>query len=125
MKNDDHITITGQTPNKWLYAVGRASVITDKAKIKELWTEGVRPWFPDGTNDSDVSLLCIKPEKGKKSKGGSVTEGALMKSRNIDLYYCRRVLGSIFSHQQDQLCMGVWKGLRDGHRDAQDIGQGW
>jgi len=65
VKEDDHITITGQMSSKWIYAVGKASVITDKAKITELWTEGVRPWFPDGTSDSDVSLLCIKPERGE------------------------------------------------------------
>jgi len=73
VKQDDHVTITAQASSKWLYCVGKAHVITDKAKISEFWTETVRPWFPDGTNDTDVSLLCIKPEKGEYWDQSSLT----------------------------------------------------
>jgi hypothetical protein len=96
--------------SKWVYAVGKASVITDKAKITELWTEGVRPWFPDGTNDTDVSLLCIKPEKGmhggKEEERGGTREcigyrGARSELTRVGILILlyRRVLGSIFACQ--------------------------
>jgi len=65
VRDDDHITLTAQKSDQWIYAVGRAKVITDKAKITELWTEGVRPWFPEGTKDTDISLLCVLPERGE------------------------------------------------------------
>jgi len=65
IKDDYHITITGQKSDQWVFCKGKAKVITDKAKIAELWTETVRPWFPKDIKDSQVSLICLMPESGE------------------------------------------------------------
>lgn len=65
IKDDFHITITGQKSDQWLFAKGQAKIITDKAKIAELWTETVRPWFPKDIKDSQVSLICLIPQQGE------------------------------------------------------------
>eukprot|EP00026_Physarum_polycephalum_P016239 Phypoly_transcript_17108.p1 GENE.Phypoly_transcript_17108~~Phypoly_transcript_17108.p1 ORF type:complete len:182 (+),score=18.65 Phypoly_transcript_17108:118-663(+) len=104
IKQDDHITITGQASSKWVYCIGKACLITDKAKISEKWTEGVRPWFPEGTNDSDVSLLCIKPERGmprvRRVKDAFKKQQEYYHARLIYSYIFRRVLGSVHTLQQ-------------------------
>jgi len=63
--DDFYITITGQKSDQWIFAKGKAKVITDKAKIAELWTETVRPWFPKDVDDSQVSLICMIPDRGE------------------------------------------------------------
>eukprot|EP01114_Cavostelium_apophysatum_P003244 TRINITY_DN13034_c0_g1_i1.p1 TRINITY_DN13034_c0_g1~~TRINITY_DN13034_c0_g1_i1.p1 ORF type:complete len:180 (-),score=37.28 TRINITY_DN13034_c0_g1_i1:77-616(-) len=65
LKEDSHVTLTGQKSDLWLYTTGRARIITDKAKLDQLWTEGVKPWFPDRTQDPDCSLICVVPEVGE------------------------------------------------------------
>ena len=44
---------------------GRAEVIHDKAKIKELWQPQLRAWFPDGVDTPDIALLKVSVQKGE------------------------------------------------------------
>ena len=44
---------------------GRASMVKDKKKIEELWSEPMRTWFPKGTDDPDVALIRVAVEKGE------------------------------------------------------------
>lgn len=45
--------------NSYLHVRGDASVVTDKEKIKELWTPMVKAWFPKGIDDPRLSLLKV------------------------------------------------------------------
>jgi general stress protein 26 len=38
---------------------GRGTVVRDRAKAKELWTELHRAWFPDGLDDPNLALLRV------------------------------------------------------------------
>lgn len=38
---------------------GTAAVVTDRARIADLWTEGMRTWFPKGADDPAIALLKI------------------------------------------------------------------
>ena len=38
---------------------GRAEVVKDRSKIKELWQPHLRAWFPDGPDQPDVALLKV------------------------------------------------------------------
>jgi general stress protein 26 len=42
---------------------GRARVVEDQQKLNELWTEGLRVWFPTGSGDPELALLAIDVEK--------------------------------------------------------------
>ena len=44
---------------------GRAEVIRDKAKIRELWQPHLRAWFPDGVDTPDIALLKVSVEQGE------------------------------------------------------------
>ena len=45
--------------NFYLVANGEASIVTDKAKMKELWNPFLKIWFKDGIEDSNISLLKV------------------------------------------------------------------
>jgi general stress protein 26 len=44
---------------------GRARLVDDRDKIKELWTEGLRVWFPKGPDDPELFLIAIDVETAK------------------------------------------------------------
>ena len=41
---------------------GRAQILRDPAKAKELWTPFYRAWFPKGLDDPDLALLKVSVE---------------------------------------------------------------
>ncbi len=41
----------------YVMMAGTATVLNDRAKIEELWSEPMRTWFPDGKDDPDLRLL--------------------------------------------------------------------
>ena len=43
----------------WVSLAGTAAVVTDPAKIDELWDTGAEAWFTDGRNDPKVALLKV------------------------------------------------------------------
>ena len=44
---------------------GRAELVRDTNKIKELWKPELKAWFPDGTNDPDIALLKVHVSKAE------------------------------------------------------------
>ena len=44
---------------------GRASIVHDTAKMKELWSEGLRVWFPKGPDDPEMSLIRVEVESAE------------------------------------------------------------
>ncbi|CAN5508215.1 hypothetical protein BH11BAC2_BH11BAC2_18850 [soil metagenome] len=47
---------------EFLTVLGRASILTDREKIYEMWTPFAKAWFKDGKDDEDVSLIKVTPE---------------------------------------------------------------
>ncbi|WP_334186457.1 pyridoxamine 5'-phosphate oxidase family protein [Noviherbaspirillum sp.] len=39
---------------------GIGEVVRDKAKMAQLWTPWIKPWFPDGLDDPDLVLLRVR-----------------------------------------------------------------
>lgn len=44
---------------------GTARVVRDTAKIKELWSEADRVWFPKGPDDPEIALLAVEVEEAE------------------------------------------------------------
>ena len=67
VKKDRHINLAYANPDDNLYVAitGTANVVTDRAKIKELWSEGLRGWFPKGQDDPNIALLQVTIETGE------------------------------------------------------------
>lgn len=52
---------------------GIAEIIHEQAKVKELWSEGLRTWFPKGPDDPDIALIRVHPSGGEYWDGPSRT----------------------------------------------------
>ena len=46
----------------YLSVSGRAELVDDRAKVRELWDAGWKPWFPDGPDQADLVLIKVVPE---------------------------------------------------------------
>ncbi len=44
---------------------GKAELVRDPAKIKELWIPSLKAWFPDGVDTPDIALLKVTAEKAE------------------------------------------------------------
>ena len=44
---------------------GRATIVRDREKMKQLWTKWVEPWFPKGLDDPDLVLLAVQVDQAE------------------------------------------------------------
>jgi general stress protein 26 len=69
---DSHVHIVAQSHTTFLSLTGRASLIGDREKIGQLWSEPFRVWFPKGKDDPNIELIAVRPERGEYwDSGGS------------------------------------------------------
>jgi general stress protein 26 len=54
--------VTAQDRSRWIHLSGRAVVVRDRARIRELWHKLHEAWFPDGPDDPNVCLIAFRPE---------------------------------------------------------------
>jgi general stress protein 26 len=67
LSKDSQVNLAYANPDSQDYVSvsGKAEIIRDQSKIKELWTEGLRTWFPKGPDDPDIALIRIHPTGGE------------------------------------------------------------
>ena len=49
----------------YVTVAGTATQVSDQAKIKELWREDFRGWFPQGSDDPNITLIKVDIESGE------------------------------------------------------------
>ncbi|RYZ39916.1 MAG: pyridoxamine 5'-phosphate oxidase [Sphingobacteriales bacterium] len=49
--------------NNYLTVQGKASLVKDEVKMKELWNPTLKAWFPDGIDTPGIVLLRVSPEQ--------------------------------------------------------------
>jgi general stress protein 26 len=54
----------GSAHSDFLTLYGRASISTDKAKIKELWEPILKTWFTGGIEDPRITVISVAPTDG-------------------------------------------------------------
>lgn len=63
---DSHAYLTAQDGDSaFLTLTGRATLIDDHEKVRELWNEVYRVWFPGGPDDPEIELISVRPEYGE------------------------------------------------------------
>lgn len=64
---DQQVNLAYSNPSKQTYVsvAGKAEIVRDKSRIQEKWTEGMRAWFPKGTDDPQIALIRVHPEHGE------------------------------------------------------------
>ncbi len=67
IRNDDKVLVSYARASAFDYVSisGRARVVDDRQKIKALWAEGLRVWFPKGPDDPELALIAIDVETAK------------------------------------------------------------
>ena len=65
VEEDVRCTVTMQGKRKFVSLRGEAQIVEDVRKIKELWTERLRPWFPVGPASPRISLIRFVPAEGE------------------------------------------------------------
>ncbi len=51
--------------NCFVSVSGRAALVRDRAKIRELWSPLLKAWFPDGVDDPELALLRVEVEQAE------------------------------------------------------------
>ena len=61
--------------NTYLSMTGRAELLHDPAKARELWSTETQAWWPKGPTDPDVRVLRVIPESAEywDARGNSIT----------------------------------------------------
>lgn len=57
---DVNVSYADESKQNYVSVTGKASVSQDRARIKELWTEGARVWYPKGAEDPDLTLITVE-----------------------------------------------------------------
>jgi general stress protein 26 len=62
---DSQVLVAYMQPDKYEYVAiyGRAQIVENKQKLRELWSEGLRVWFPKGPEDPDIALIAVTAER--------------------------------------------------------------
>lgn len=64
---DDRVLVSYAKSSKYEYVsvFGRGKIVEDQHKIKDLWSEGLRVWFPNGPGDPEIALLSVDVEEAR------------------------------------------------------------
>ena len=64
ISSDPHTLVCFADPKNQVFVsmTGTSHVVSDRAKVKELWTELYRTWFPGGPDDEEVVVIRVEPE---------------------------------------------------------------
>jgi general stress protein 26 len=67
VSRDNEVNLAYSEPKTQTYVSvsGKAEIVRDKAKIEEKWSEPLRAWFPEGTDDPQIALIRVHPAKGE------------------------------------------------------------
>jgi general stress protein 26 len=67
LEQDRHANLSFAKPddNTFVSVSGKASLVRDEAKIKELWSPIHKAWFPKGVDDPNLALLRVEVDKAE------------------------------------------------------------
>ncbi|MBC8035082.1 MAG: pyridoxamine 5'-phosphate oxidase family protein [Chitinophagaceae bacterium] len=63
IEHDDNVQLFFSNNNQYEYlsVYGKAAIIVDKEKAKELWTPIAKTWFHGGVDDPNLTLIKVHP----------------------------------------------------------------
>ncbi len=64
---DTHVNLSYADPakNDYVSVTGRATLVKDKAKAKELWNPLYKAWFPQGLEDPHLALIRVDVDQAE------------------------------------------------------------
>jgi general stress protein 26 len=63
IENDPDVQLfyANSSSSEYLAVFGYAEIITDHAKLEELWNPFAKAWFNEGKNDPEISIIRVRP----------------------------------------------------------------
>ena len=70
----------GSEHGDFLHLKGRATVSTDRERIRELWSPLIKTWFTEGVDDPRITVIKVTPVEGYywDTKHGTAVAGVKM-----------------------------------------------
>lgn len=70
----------GSPHSEFLMLTGHATILVDKAKLKELWSPVLKTWFTEGFDDPRITIIKVTPTDGYywDNKHGNAIAGVKM-----------------------------------------------
>jgi general stress protein 26 len=65
IRDHSQVAVAFQSDATFASVSGIASVVRDRAKVHQLWSEAYRAWFPDGPDQADLVAVRVSPEIGE------------------------------------------------------------
>lgn len=63
--HDVHLSYASPEDHRYVSVTGKAWVVNDDAKMRELWSPVHRAWFPEGLEDPELTLLKVQVERAE------------------------------------------------------------
>lgn len=73
VKADARVNVSFGRRTEWVSVAGTAEVVTDRAKIRQQWSQAAEAWFPDGPETPEACLLRVDSDSAEywTSPGGT------------------------------------------------------
>ena len=67
VRADSQVNVAYSEPKdqRYVSVSGRAQIVTDKEKAKQLWTPALKAWFPNGLEDPQLALIKVSVESAQ------------------------------------------------------------
>ena len=74
LESDPTVSLTFSSRAAWVAMTGRAYVVDDLGKLKELWNTFAEAWLPGGPEDPNAALIRVDVDKAEywDTPGGKV-----------------------------------------------------
>jgi general stress protein 26 len=59
------LTYADEGEQHYVSVEGRASIVRDRGKVAELWSEPLRTWFPKGLDDPSIVLIRVEVDRAE------------------------------------------------------------
>ncbi len=73
-KVDRRAVVTGQASGKYVSVSGTIDLLVDRDRVRTLWKDSWKAWFPNGPDDPSIALWRLRPAIGEywdnRSTGG-------------------------------------------------------
>lgn len=67
IEKDNRVNVSYAAPadNSYVSVSGTAEIVTNKAKMQELWNPVLKAWFPEGLEDPNIILLKVSVKQAE------------------------------------------------------------
>ena len=65
IRADSQVSLTFSDRDAWVAMVGRAEVVDDLDKLRELWNTFAEAWLPGGPEDDNATLLRVSVDQAE------------------------------------------------------------